>query len=101
MHLPIFGVRVGNFTYITDASFIPAKEKKKIFGSEILVLNALRYEKHLSHFTFRESLAEIKKIKPKIAYLTHISHQLGLHEKTEKKLPENIRLAYDGLVLQV
>ncbi|MFH1003892.1 MAG: MBL fold metallo-hydrolase [Bacteroidota bacterium] len=101
MHLPIFGFRVGNFTYITDANFISKKEKKKILGSEILVLNALRYKKHPSHFTFDEAIAQIEEIKPKTAYLIHISHQLGLHEETEKKLSDNIRLTYDGLVLRM
>ena len=97
MHLPVFGFRIGNFTYITDANFIPEEEKKKIYGSEILVLNALRHEAHPSHFTLKEAIAQINELKVKKAYLIHMSHQIGLHEEIEDTLPDNIRLAYDGL----
>lgn len=101
MHLPVFGFRVGNFTYITDANSIPEEEKKKIYGSEILVLNALRHTSHPSHFTLNESIAQINELKPKTAYLIHMSHEIGLHEETEENLPENIRLAFDGLRLNM
>lgn len=97
--LPIWGFRVNNFTYITDANFIPEEEKKKIYGSEVLVLNALRKEKHISHFTLDEAIETIKELNPEQAYLTHISHQLGKHEDIERELPPHIRLAYDGLRL--
>ncbi len=95
--LPVFGYRIGDFTYITDANFISDKEKDKIKGSKVLVLNALRNEKHLSHFTLSQAIELVEELKPEIAYFTHISHQLGLHEIVEAKLPENIKLAYDGL----
>ncbi len=101
MHMDVFGFRIGNFTYITDANSIPEEEKKKIIGSEVLVLNALRKETHPSHFTLDEAIAQINELKPKKAYLIHMSHQIGLHEEVEENLPENIRLAYDGLHLHL
>ena len=101
MHLEVFGFRVGNFTYITDANFIPDEEKKKIFGSEVLVLNALRHESHPSHFTLEEAIAQIKELKPKTAYLIHMSHQIGLHEEVEEDMPDNIGLSFDGLRLSL
>lgn len=99
MHLDVFGFRVGNFTYITDANFISEEEKKKIYGTEFLVVNALRHDPHPSHFTFDEAIKLINEVKPKTAYLIHMSHQIGLHEEVEERLPDNIRLAYDGLHL--
>mgnify|MGYP005743403569 FL=1 len=99
--LPVFGFRVGDFTYITDANFISEEEKQKIKGSKVLVLNALRREKHVSHFTFDEALALIKELQPAQAYLTHISHQLGKHEDVSAELPSNVNLAYDGLTINL
>lgn len=99
--LPVFGFRIKDFTYITDANFISEEEEKKIFGSKIIVLNGLQYEPHISHFTFEEALALIYKCKPEKAYFTHISHRLGRHAEIEKKLPPWIRLGFDGLVLDV
>jgi phosphoribosyl 1,2-cyclic phosphate phosphodiesterase len=99
--LPVFGFRVGDFTYITDANFIPESEKKKIKHSKILVLNALRREEHISHFTLQQAIDLVKELKPEKAYFTHISHQLGLHKEVESELPENIHLAYDGLRLEL
>jgi phosphoribosyl 1,2-cyclic phosphate phosphodiesterase len=99
--LPVLGFRIGKFTYITDANFISEKEEEKIKGSEVIVLNALRREKHLSHYTLNEAVSLINKWKPKQAYLTHISHQLGKHADVEKELPSPIRLAYDGLTLEL
>ncbi len=95
--LPVFGFRIGDFTYITDANYISEKEKEKIKGSKVLVLNALRKEPHISHFTFEEALKVIEELKPETAYLTHISHQLGLHGEISKELPDGVALAYDGL----
>jgi phosphoribosyl 1,2-cyclic phosphate phosphodiesterase len=95
--LPVFGFRIDNFTYITDASFISETEKDKIKGSEVLVLNALRIEEHISHFTLNEALALIDELRPKKAYLTHISHLLGSHDEVAKLLPPHVQLAYDGL----
>jgi len=95
--MEVLGFRIGGFTYITDANDIPSAELEKIFGSEYLVLNALRREKHISHFTLEEAIEMSQKAKAKHTYFTHISHQLGLHEAVEKELPSGIQLAYDGL----
>lgn len=97
--LPVWGFRVENFTYITDANFISDEEKEKIRGSKIIVLNALRKEKHISHFTLSQAISLINELRPEKAFFTHISHQLGLHNKIEQELPENTHLAYDGLEL--
>ncbi|MDR2065273.1 MAG: MBL fold metallo-hydrolase [Prevotellaceae bacterium] len=97
--LPVLGFKIGNFSYITDANRISNKELKKIQHADIVVINALRREKHLSHFCLSEALEIIDKIKPKRAYLTHISHQLDLHSVLEKELPENVFVAFDGLSL--
>ena len=100
--LPVFGFRIGDFTYITDASYIPPEEIQKIKGSKVIVLNALRKEEHLSHFNLQEAIDHIEAINPEKAYLTHISHQLGAHDEVEEQdLPENIHLAYDGLKIQM
>ncbi|MBL4658625.1 MAG: MBL fold metallo-hydrolase, partial [Flavobacteriales bacterium] len=99
--LPVLGFRVGNFTYITDASEIPETEKEKIKGSEVLVLNALRREKHISHFTLDEAIELMKELAPEKGYLIHISHQLGKHEDVSQSLPDFIELAYDGLQLEL
>lgn len=95
--LPVFGYRVEDFTYITDANFISESEKEKIKGTKILVVNALRKEEHISHFNLKQALALIEELKPEKAYLTHLSHQMGLHRSVEKELPENVKIAYDGL----
>ncbi len=99
--LPVLGFRVGDFTYITDASFIPEEEKEKIRGSKVIVLNALRNSKHVSHFSVGEAITLIEEWKPEAAFLTHLSHFVGLHEEVNARLPENIRLAYDGLTITV
>ncbi len=99
--LPVLGFRVNDFTYITDANYISAEEIEKIKGTKVLVLNALRREKHISHFTLMEALELVKKINPDKAYLTHISHQMGLHDEVSKELPSNVELAYDGLQLEL
>ena len=95
--LPVYGFRVGNFAYITDANYIPEESKEKLFGVKYLVVNALRKEKHISHFCLREALDLIREISPKKAFITHISHQMGLHREVSKELPPEIKLAYDGL----
>ncbi len=95
--LPVTGFRVGDFTYITDASFISDDELEKISGSKVIVLNALRNSKHVSHFSVSEAVEILKKLEPEAAFLTHLSHFVGLHEEVNKKLPGFIQLAYDGL----
>jgi len=97
--LPVKGFKVGKFAYITDANFIGEEEKKKLKGLKVLVLNALRRESHISHFTFNEAIELINELKPEKAYLTHISHQLGLHQSVSEELPSNIELSFDGLQL--
>jgi phosphoribosyl 1,2-cyclic phosphate phosphodiesterase len=99
--LPVFGFRIGNFTYITDANFITDKEMEKIKGSEVLVLNALQKQPHLSHYNLEQALAVIEKIQPGKTYLTHLSHRMGLHAEVERELPPNVRLAYDGLKIHL
>jgi len=99
--LPVFGYRIGDFTYITDAKTIPEEEKKKVKGSKVLVLNALQKEAHLSHLTLDEAVALARELKAERTYLTHISHKLGKHAEIAAKLPPGIQLAYDGLVLEL
>ena len=95
--LPIFGYRFNSICYITDASFISETEKQKLQNLDILVINALRIKEHPTHFNLEKALALIAEVKPKKAYLTHISHKLGFHKEIEKQLPKNVYLAYDGL----
>ena len=97
--LPVFGFRINDFTYITDANRIDEEELAKIMGSKILVLNALRRETHISHFTLDEAIEVAQKVKAEKTYFTHISHQLGLHDEVNAELPKGIELAYDGLKL--
>ncbi len=99
--LPVLGFRFDKFVYITDANFISETEKEKIKGCEVLVLNALRKEKHISHFSLAEAIQLVNEIKPKQAYFTHISHQLGKQIDVENELPSHIRLAYDGLQIEL
>lgn len=97
--LPVFGFRIGDFTYFTDINAIPETEWAKLEGTKILVLDALQREEHISHFTLQQAVEVIERLKPEKAYLTHISHRMGLHKATENELPAHIRLAYDGLVI--
>lgn len=99
--LPVYGFRIDDFTYITDANYISEAEKEKIMGSKVLVLNALRKEPHISHFTLDEAIALAQEIGAEKTYFTHISHQLGLHDKVNNGLPANIQLAYDGLKVEL
>ncbi len=95
--LPVYGFRVGNFAYITDANYIPEESKEKLYGVKYLVINALRKEKHISHFSLREAIDIIREISPKKAFITHISHQMGCHADVSEELPKGIFLAWDGL----
>ena len=100
LKMPVLGFRFGKFTYITDANRIDDTEKDKIRNSEVLVLNALRKQKHISHFTLDEAIEMAAELGAGTAYFTHLSHQMGRHAEIEAELPENIHLAYDGLVLK-
>ena len=99
--LDVLGFRFGDFTYITDANFIAEDELEKIKGTKVLVINALRKTKHISHFTLNEALEVIEKIQPEAAYITHISHMMGLHAEVQRELPPNVYLAHDGLSLTI
>jgi phosphoribosyl 1,2-cyclic phosphate phosphodiesterase len=101
MKMPVFGFRLGDFTYITDANRIDEAEKEKIRGSRIIVVNALRKEKHISHYNLNEAIELVEELGIPYAYFTHISHQLGRHEEIEERLPSGMHLAWDGLVLEV
>ncbi len=99
--LPVMGFRIGDFAYITDANYIPEEEKEKLFGVKYLVINALRKKKHISHFTLNEALNIVNELSPRKAFITHLSHQMGLHAEVNKELPKNVQLAYDGLSFTV
>lgn len=99
--LQVFGYRFADFAYLTDVKTITQEERDKLKNLDVLVVNALREKEHYSHFNVEEALDFISDIKPKRAYFTHISHKLGFHEEVEKRLPENIHLAYDNLTLEV
>jgi len=99
--MPVFGFRIKDFVYITDANYISEEEKEKMKGAEVLVVNALQKEDHISHFTLDQALELIQEIKPKKAYLTHFSHRLGKHADISLELPDNVELAYDGLKIEL
>ena len=101
MKMPVLGFRFGKFTYITDANRVDEIEKEKIKGSEIIVLNALRKEKHISHFNLDEAIQLVNELQIPHAYFTHISHQLGLHTAINNSLPKGMQLAFDGLRLSI
>jgi len=101
LRLPVLGFRIGNFSYITDANYIPPETLEKLQGTEILVLNALQREQHISHFNLDEALQMVDTIRPQQTYFTHISHKMGLHADVEKELPDHVSLAFDGLQLVV
>ncbi len=99
--LPVFGYRIGDFSYITDANFISDSEKEKLKGTKVLVLNALRKTEHISHFTLDQAAALAQEIGAEQTYLIHMSHQMGLHAEVDQELPEGVNLAYDGLQLVI
>ena len=101
LNMPVLGFRFGKLTYITDANQIDESEKQKIIGSEVIVLNALRKEKHISHFSLNESAALADELNIPTAYFTHMSHQIGKHGDVNKTLPQNMQLAWDGLELSL
>ena len=98
--LEVKAFRINDLTYITDANYIPDKSWELLKGTKILIINALRKEKHISHFNLEEALEIINKIKPEKAYLTHISHFMGLQSELSKELPYNVQIAYDGLTIE-
>lgn len=101
LKMPVWGFRFGNFTYITDANRIEEQEKEKIRGSEVLVLNALRKETHISHYSLSEAIETVQELRVPQAYFIHLSHQMGLHAVIEKELPSGMNIAYDRLAIEV
>lgn len=99
--MAVLGFRMGDFTYITDANYIEPGEQEKIKGSKVLVINALRKEKHLSHYTLSEAIELATSLEIPRVYLTHISHQMGVHTVVSDELPANVSLAYDGLQISL
>ena len=99
--LPVYGFRVGKFAYLTDFSTIADQELEKLKGVEVMVIDALRKESHISHLSLSEAIDIIRKIHPRQAYLTHISHQMGQHADVSKELPEGVELGFDGAVLEL
>ncbi|MCD7936881.1 MAG: MBL fold metallo-hydrolase [Tannerellaceae bacterium] len=99
--LPIVGFRIGNMAYLTDLKTIPEEEYPKLAGLDVLVINALKYGKHISHQGVDEALEQIRRISPTEAWLTHMSHRIGLHAGLDRQLPPHVHFAYDGLVLDL
>ena len=99
--LPVFGFRIGDFTYLTDLNYIADEELEKVYGTKILILDALQRTAHISHFTLDQAVALAQRIGADRTYFTHISHKLGLHREVENELPTNIRLGYDGLQIRL
>jgi len=101
LKMPVMAFRFGPFTYVTDANHIDEEEKEKIKGSSVLVLNTLRKEKHISHFSLEEGVALARELQVPQTYFTHLSHQMGKHADVDRELPEGINLAWDGLAIHV
>ena len=99
--LPVYGFRIGDFSYITDANYIADGELEKIKGSRVIVLNALRREPHISHFTLDQAVELLRDLQPEKGFLTHMSHQMGRHAEVDKLLPPNVHLAFDGLKIEL
>ncbi len=99
--LPVLGFRVKDFTYLTDTNFIPLDEREKLVGTKYLVIDALRKQKHISHFSLQEALKISEELAPRRTYFIHMSHRMGLHDKVQKELPKGVELAFDGLVLDM
>lgn len=97
----VLGFRLGDFTYVTDAKVIEEAEKEKMRGTRTLVLNAIHYEQNVAHFTIDEALTLVEEIRPNQTYFVHMSHQVGRHREVNKSLPDQVSLAYDGLVIDV
>ncbi|MGB0522412.1 MAG: MBL fold metallo-hydrolase [Flammeovirgaceae bacterium] len=99
--LPVLGFRFNDFSYITDANHIEEQELEKLAGSEVLVLNALHHDEHISHFNLKQAIEVAKRVNAKQTYFTHMSHRMGLHQEVSKTLPKNMAFAYDGLKLEL
>lgn len=99
--LPVLGYRIGGLTYVTDANYIAPQELDKMRGTDVLVINALRREHHYSHYCLSEALEVIENIRPREAYITHVSHEMGLYAEVSRKLPDHVHIATDGLKVDI
>lgn len=99
--LPILGFRIGDIAYLTDGSILPESEYEKLKGLEIFIINTIRHERHISHFSLGEALEIIERVGAKRSYLTHLSHQIGTHRELTSELPSGVFAAYDGLSIEV
>ncbi|MFA5850666.1 MAG: MBL fold metallo-hydrolase [Bacteroidales bacterium] len=97
--LPVLGFRIGDIAYITDANKIDEEEYSKLKNLEVLVINTVRKQRHISHFSLQEAIDVAQRIGAKNSYLTHLSHQIGTHAQLSTELPDGIHAAYDGLLL--
>lgn len=97
--LPILGFRIGDFAYLTDILTLPETEVEKLQGLRVLVVDALREAEHPSHESLPQALDLIGCLQPEEAYLTHMSHKIGLHAEVDKLLPPHVHYAYDGLIV--
>lgn len=101
MKMEIRGFKIGKFAYLTDTNYLPASVMSDLLDCDVIVLNALRKQKHISHYSLDEAIAVLEFLRPKKAYLTHFSHLMGFHDEIEKELPDFIRVAFDGLQLEI
>jgi len=101
MKMEVYGYRIADFAYITDTNYIPAETLECLTDCKVIVLNALRKERHVSHYNLEEAIKILEFLRPQSAYLTHISHLMGFYEEVKKELPDFIKLAFDGLVLDL
>jgi phosphoribosyl 1,2-cyclic phosphate phosphodiesterase len=92
----VVGLRVNDLAYLTDVKTVPAEAKEKLRGLDVLIVDGLRRAEHPNHFNLAESLAFVEEVGPRLAYLTHLSHDYD-HDVTNRELPANVELAYDGL----
>ncbi len=99
--MAVLAFRINHFAYVTDANYIDPKEKEKLKGLKVLVLNALRKTKHISHFNLEEAIELSRELGAEKTYLTHISHLMGKHAEVNLQLPKGIELAYDGLKISI
>ena len=96
---PVTGIRVNDFAFITDVNHIPPTSIEMLWRLDTLVIDCVRHEPHPNHYHFEATMAVIEELRPKKAYLTHLSHEFD-HNSYEEGLPDHVRLAYDGLRLE-
>ena len=99
--MEVTGFRIGDFAYITDTNYIPGSVLVELLDCKVIVLNALRKQKHVSHYNLEEAVKVLEFLRPEKAYITHVSHLMGFHKEVYKELPDFIELAYDGLTLEL